>query len=212
MHRRLKKLILLFLVLFAVNSTYSQEIKKNLNFVYIANDGKKTVSLSKALSKHRDNARRYKHPYIFYLANGSRPTIVKMNMTDANPDDFDTKILMDITNASSGHDVNATFDAKHIVEMFNQDDFLTKSGELRYSKVVWNFYISESFGADGHGEKLFSTLYWVMDLKSFDANEDFQMYIYRPDNAKGEEDAKLLFGEKNLQNVKGFLTDYIFPY
>jgi hypothetical protein len=120
--------------------------------------------------------------------------------------------MEDITNASSGHDVNATFDAKHIVEMFNQDDFLTKSGELRYSKVVWNFYISESFGADGHGEKLFSTLYWVMDLKSFDANEDFQMYIYRPDNAKGEEDAKLLFGEKNLQNVKGFLTDYIFPY
>ena len=208
----MKKLILLFLILMSVDIAYSQEIKKNLNFVYIVNDGKKTASLSKALSKHRDNARRYKHPYIFYLANGNRPVIVKMNMDDANPDDFDTKILMAITNASSGHDVNATYDAKNIVEMFNKNDFITGSRELRYSKVVWTFYISESFGIEGHGEKLFPTLYWVMDLKSFDKNEDFQMYIYSPDNGQSQENAQLLFGEKNLQNVKGFLTDYIFPY
>lgn len=210
MNRALIGILLLFFL--GVNVAHSQEIKKNLNFVYIVNDGKKTVSLSKELKKHYDKALRYRHPYIFYLANGTRPTIIRMNMSEDNRDEFEEKILMEITNASSGHDVNATFDSKNIVEMFNQDDFMTASGELRYSKVVWTFYISESFGREGHGEKLFPTLYWVMDLKLFDANEDFQMYIYRPDNAQSEDDEKLLFGEKNLQNVQGFFTDYIFTY
>lgn len=208
----MKKIFLLFLMLVLANTVYSQEIKKNLNFVYIVNDGKKTSSLSKELRKHYDKALRYKHPYIFYLAKGATPTIVKVNLGGDNRNEFEEKILMEIANSSSGHDVNATFDSKKIIEMFNQDDFLTQSGTLRYSKVVWTFYISESFGEEGHGEKLFPTLYWAMDLNAFDKNEDFQMYIYRPDNAKSEEDAKLLFGEKNLQDVKGFLTDYIFVY
>lgn len=204
---------MLLLFLCGMDILHAQEVKKNLNFVYIVHDGKSTQQkLSKELMKYHENARRYKHPYIFYLANARSPFVVKMNTPDANPDSFES-MLMKIQDANSGLYVNAAFDVKNIVEMFNNDDFLTESGELRYRKVVWNFYISESFwGAEEYGEKLLSTLYWVMDLNSFEDDECFQLYIYHPDNAEGKNDGKSLFGEKNWQNVKGFLTDYIFPY
>lgn len=209
--RKRVKIICLFIVALLVCHTegVAQKINSDFYFIYIAHDRATPVQrLSKILQGLYDDAVKYGHSCVFYLANNDIPYIVNVNTKNDNRNDFSLKIIAELQNKIA-HGINPRFDVDNIVTMFNENDYLLGEQELKYASVTWNFYTSEWFWKEGYNESLIASLYWIMGVENTQ-DLDFYFNVFHSSDDELEFEDGLVFGKKNLLNINAdcFLLDY----
>ena len=195
----MKKFIILALsILLLGNTGIMADSSTDLYFIYIAHDRTSSVkSLTSTLLDIYNSCVKYGYAGVFYLSNGDEPIIVNVNFAKDNREDFNALIgeLQDKTS----HDVSPGTDVKRIVEIFNNDDFIDEKGNLRYTSVTWNYYVSELFWKMGYNESVIARLNWIMNF-TFMKDEDIYVNVFHPSNDQLEL-TELPFGEKNIGNI-----------
>lgn len=178
----------------------AQKVNKDFYFVYIAHDRTTPVQrLSRILQEMYDDAVKYGHACVFYLANNQSPNIVSVNIGNDNRKDFGAMIIGELQNKLS-HDISPRFDLATIVDIFNKNDYLLSNQELRYASVTWNFYTSERFWDGGYNESLIAPLYWIMEVDKMQ-ELDFYFNVYHSEDDELEIDETSSFGMKNLSAI-----------
>lgn len=209
--RKRVKIICLFMVALLVCHTEgaAQKVNSDFYFIYIAHDRATPVQrLSKVLQDLYDDAVKYGHSCVFYLANNDTPYIVNVNTENDNRNDFSLKIIAELQNKIA-HGINPRFDVDNIVAMFNENDYLLSDQELRYTSVTWNFYTSEWFWKEGYNESLIASLYWIMGVENTQ-DLDFYFNVFHSSDDELEMEDGLTFGRRNLLNINTdcFLLNY----
>ncbi len=174
---------------------------KNLCFVYIAHSENTSVN---ALSKYIDA--RYQRALdtddfvlVLYLANGTDPLIVKVNTEDDNRNDI--KELERELKEKYSHKVDAGYDLKRIVGLFEELDFMVPySSKLKYEAVDWHFHVTSDFWAYGYNESLISSLCFVMGTENL-KEENFRFRCYFSQYDELVYDKEKPFGAKNYSNI-----------
>lgn len=210
----MKKLNLILFVLFTLlgyGSLFAQKEIRTLTFVYIVHDRTTPVnSLAEKLEEFYNQGQRFpENAYIFYLANRNRPNVVTQNLPNDNSKDFETLILGELQNRLE-HNINVGYDVDSIIDIFNQNDFLNETGNLKYESVIWDFYVTEDFWASKNHESLIAKLYWIMDIAKL-KEQDFRFQIRcSKDLFRKIENETQNFGIKNLANINNDLypTEY----
>lgn len=210
MRKRVKIICLLMVALLVCHTEgAAQKVNSDFYFIYIAHDRATPVQrLSKVLQNLYDDAVKYGHSCIFYLANNDTPYIVNVNTENDNRNDFSLKIIAELQNKIA-HGINPRFDVDNIVAMFNENDYLLSDQELRYTSVTWNFYTSEWFWKEGYNESLIASLYWIMGVENTQ-DLDFYFNVFHSSDDELEMEDGLTFGRRNLLNINTdcFLLDY----
>lgn len=210
MRKRVKIICLLMVALLVCHTEgAAQKVNSDFYFIYIAHDRATPVQrLSKVLQDLYDDAVKYGHSCIFYLANNDTPYIVNVNTENDNRNDFSLKIIAELQNKIA-HGINPRFDVDNIVAMFNENDYLLSDQELRYTSVTWNFYTSEWFWKEGYNESLIASLYWIMGVENTQ-DLDFYFNVFHSSDDELEMEDGLTFGRRNLLNINTdcFLLDY----
>ena len=194
--RTLYRICLAF-ALFFVSCTFSRAQSQSLEFIYIAHDSSTPVSrLSARLQEVFNDARSNEgNAVIFYLANADEPRIVKMNLPDANPQDFEE--MLGELNYKSAHEIYAEVDRERIVDLFNETDFLTDDGQPAFSMFTMTYYVNPSFWTMKYNENVIASLYFILDLNRL-SSDYFTMEIWHGQDDGLVYDEKDPFGERNL--------------
>ena len=162
--------------------------QQTFRLVYIAHDNSMSVQ---ALEKSLQDA--YNHammegPTVFYMANGSNPIIVRINMADDNRGDFEN-VLLSSLRSQPNHTIDGSGDKRRIIEMLNQHNFVTTEGDLRYGQTAFEFFVGKSFWTNYNNETLIGALFFELDIVNFimGGRVSFNVYCPRtfmPDNAQ----------------------------
>lgn len=144
---------------------------------------------------------------IFYLANSTSPIIVKLNLPGDN-----RKSITRITDAlisKSETVVNPSADVKRFIDIFNQHEIVTASGEPLFMSVDIDYYITPTFWELQYNEQLIASAYFALGMDSDWADGYFSMSIFHNANDGLVVDEKHPFGIKNLcRNYKFLLLTY----
>jgi len=183
--------------LFLISCTLSLAQSQSLEFIYIAHDSSTPVSrLSARLQEVFNDARSNEsNAVIFYLANADEPRIVKMNLPDANPQDFEE--MLGELNYKSAHEIYAEVDRERIVQMFDETDFILDNGQPAFSMFTMTYYVNPSFWAMKYNENVIASLYFMLDLNRL-PSDYFTMEIWHGQDDGLVYDEKAPFGERNL--------------
>ena len=191
--------------LFAQTETESTEVAedefKDFTFVYIAHEENDAVDIiTQRLKEMKDKADQYGNAYIFYMANGATPIIVKYNLEDGNPEDFN--LLLGELNNSISNSVDPVTDMDNICSLIDQYDFLGKDGKLKYFTTSIVFYVGADFWTLGYNETLLAKLYFIWDIPALKQQEKdfaFEINCYKGNYPRFEPGKA--FGEKNLIGI-----------
>jgi hypothetical protein len=176
------------LSIFVILRVGAQDDRSNriLQFVYISFDeSTDTQKLSKRLSGIYDNAMDYPELYstIFYMPNGTAPTIVKINLPGDNYKDF-AKIISTIQQQPSNI-VMGEYDVSNILNIFAQDDIVDENGRPIYRSVDWMYYICPSFWSMRNNELVIAKLFFAMEMSSLiSLNHYLAVNIYSDKGSK----------------------------
>lgn len=210
MRNRIKNICLLIGVVFlSFTNVTAQSIDSDFYFVYIAHDRATPVQrLSRLLQDLYDDAVKYGHSCVFYLANNESPYVVNINTENDNRNDFAPQIIGELQSKIS-HGINPRFDVDSIVNLFNANDYLLSREKLRYTSVTWRFYTSEWFWHERYNESLIASLYWIMDVDKIQ-NLEFYFSVYHSRDDNLDLDSESVFGKKNPSNINAdcFLLKY----
>jgi len=177
--------------------------KQTYRFVYVALD---TSIPLQALLKDLQDA--YNHallegPAIFYLANGSDPIVVKVNLSDDNRDDFDGR-LMNWLRQNTASSVDGLFDKNRIQELLQNDNFINEEKNLIYGNVDFEFHVGQSFWTMSNNEVLIASLFFELDLSYYLANDRFSFNVICPRSIEIDERAP--FGVLNPDNINEIIN------
>lgn len=190
-------IIIMFLALFGGISFSQQKSEQDFTFVYIAHDtDTPTQQLINKLKDIRKDAVQTRNPIVFFLSAGDNPVVVRINMKDDNRNDFEEVLLREL-NEKDSHDIISSVDVQQICDLFNAEDFDNGDGELAYSSVSMDFYVSPKFWELQNNEKIISTLYFALELEKYPAS-DLYFNVIRSKNDQFNIDMEKPFGDKNL--------------
>ena len=182
---------------------------KSFSLVYIDHEAADAVDvISQRLRDMKDDADQYNNSYIFYLANGEQPIIVKYNMGEDATEDFNN-LLGELNNAIF-HSVDPNTDMKNLMDLFNQYDFVDEKGNPKYYSTIMDFYVGADFWTLGYNESILANLYFLLDVPTLKVNGDAvgKEFLFRVNASKGNypkyEEGKP-FGEKNLAGVNSVI-------
>lgn len=204
----MKRLISLILLLMPFVASAQDQ---SLEFFYIAHDRTTPVNdLCERLEEVYDNALNYEdYAVIFYMPNEDRPIIVKVNLEGDNRDDF-RKIIRELR-LESAHDIYVDTDLMEITELFNTYDFITETGEPRFSSVLLCWYVNPDFWLFQYNEALIANLYFTLEMDKYHRSGYMITEIWhaKDDGLEGNVDRRYPFGTKNLCSTISFK---LFPY
>ena len=198
-------IIFVSLLSLLVSSTYSQEtLDKDLNFYYIAHDRNTNVQrLSRELQQQFDNLKEYDNVGIFYLANGEKPIIIKVNTPDENEKEF-SHLIGEIQDNMS-FDISADYDLNRIISLFEEIPFLDDNRHLLYKTVNWSYYVTSFFWSMYYNESIIGALYWIMNMDEL-RKDEFYLNIIRSPEDNIEFDRSKAIGDKNFNEINNNIT------
>lgn len=163
----MKMLCTAICMLLAITAFAQDKSNQELSFVYISHDeNTDTKALVSRLKEKYASVINYpdNRACVFYLANGTDPIIVKLNMPGDNREVFE-EVIYSLQNKLS-HDVSATSDVDNIVDIINENDILDEDGKPLYRHIEWDYYINSTFWQLRNNEHLIAKLYFVLDMES----------------------------------------------
>lgn len=212
----MKKIVVLLAVLvFGLHAVTAQENvnveEKEFTFVYVAHTT--DVPLAKLVSileEHYRNGVQFSNDVIFYLSNGVEPLVVKVNTKDDNKLDFE-KIVIDELWSKRSHEIDPYADIESIITLLNETDFLREDGRLKYSSVVFDFFVSETFWTMKYNESIIAKLYFLLDINSIrKINPELIFNVHYPSESNMQFEKDKPFGLKNLGKINNNVI--LLPY
>lgn len=212
--KRLQILLAVMLLgVFAIRSEdavpKSQQI---LRFIFVAHDYTTPVpELVERLTdifeanKADDNG----DPLIIYLASGSHPIVVKINVNDEtdNPDDFETVLLPELYERSS-HDVEPETDVATVLDIFSDLDYADYSNKLLYGSAYFTFFVNKTFWDAGFNESVIVPIYFGLELPDLKGRVNLE--IYQPKNNPIHIIDGKPFGEKNVGGINEMINNILY--
>ena len=183
-----------------------------LRFIYVAHDHTTPVQeLAERLTdiyegnKADDN----RDPLIIYLASGSNPIVVRVNVRPDldNPDDFESVLLPELYERNS-HDVNPEVDVATIIDIFGDIDLVDPAGNLRYMSSYFTFFVHPMFWNSGYNESVIVPVYFGLDLP--DVKGRVNMEIYQPKNNPIHITDGKPFGPKNVGGINDKIKNILY--
>ena len=214
------KIKCVFLVIFVAcffEQAAGQEQKyssMNLHFVYIDHETSTPVNkLCERLRTLRDDALEVEDALILYLADGQSPRVSLVNLVDMHGKQRDqtdayTGIISALQDANS-HDVIAREDRRHIIDLFDEFNFVDESGQLHFNSVIMDFYVGSSFWSLGNNEKIIAHLFTIFKASSF-TRDKFAFNVYKPRGIELSYEKGMPFGDNNIDDINNKLS--IFDY
>ncbi len=204
MHKRLLTLLVLFV---SFGELFAQT--KDFQFFYITKDYTTEVTpLCEWLKERYEMGRRNRNQCnIYYLANAETPIIVKQNVKGDNSADFDKIISALVTKSETR--IYPQVDVPEIINLFNENDIILKSGKKVYSTCELFFMITPTFWNLQYNEKIFAALYFAMELDADWAKDYVGINIYHKADDGLEPDKNNPFGTLNTcENYNFQLLSY----
>ena len=197
----MKKFLLILVFLMAFVSAHAQS--QSLEFYFIAHDRTTPVAeLCRRLEQVYEMARSYEDiAVVFYLPNYDEPKIVKVNLPGDNRDQF--KGIIGELRLKDVHETFAYLDYQNILEIFNEHDFISDSGEPMYTSVQFNWYVNPDFWKFNYNESLIASLYFALELGKYSDYVTTQV-LHAADDGLVVDETKP-FGNKNLCEGMNFL-------
>lgn len=185
--------------------------EKDLTIVYIAHTTDIPLArLTSLLEERYRGGVQFSNDVIFYLSNGTEPLIVKINTAEENKLDFEPMIIDELW-AKRSHDIDPYTDVTKLIEIVNDNDFVSESGELKYLSVTFDFFISEEFWTMKYNESIIAKLYFALDLNKIKKdNPDLFFNVYRPSEVELIYENNMPFGLKDLDNINSNIM--LLPY
>ncbi|MBQ3147892.1 MAG: hypothetical protein IJB87_00850 [Alistipes sp.] len=175
----MKKIFVLLFCLFVCGYVNAQtNLNKDLTFVYISHDeNTPTQALISRLKEIYTDAMNYPEDRaaIFYLTNGDNPIVVKMNVKNSNPKDFES--LVEDLQSKRAHDVFPETDCEKILEVFAENDLVDEKGEPLFRSVEWNYYVNSTFWKLNNNEYVIAALYWALEMEKMIESQYLQIRI-----------------------------------
>lgn len=204
----MKKFFISFSILFcATLISYAQS--QTLQLVYITKDHTtETNPLVRDIMDLYHSAERDKsQAVIFYLANASRPIIVKVNLPDDNRKDMN--MIIDALVSKSETMISPSDDLRHFVEIFNQHDVIDENQNPLFLNAEILYYITPAFWELQYNEQIIAAAYFALGMDEPWANGYFSMSIYHNENDGLVVNQDMPFGHKRLcKNYNFFLLTY----
>lgn len=204
----MKKIISIIILVLCARLALSAQTQ-TLELVYITKDYttevgplcRELMDIYKSAEKDKSQA------VIFYLANSTSPLIVKVNLPGDNRDKINN--IMDALISKSETVVNPMSDLRRFIDIFNQHEIITASGEPLFQSVDINYYVTPTFWELQYNEQLIAAAYFALGMDSSWADGYFSMSIYHNGDDGLVVDEKHPFGIRNLcKNYKFFLLTY----
>lgn len=189
----MRKQIITLIVLFtSFGSLFGQT--KDFQFFYITKDYTTQVTpLCDWLKERYEMGRRNPNQCnIYYLANAETPIIVKQNLKGDNSTDFDKIISALVTKSETR--IYPQVDVPEILNIFNENDIILKSGKKVYNTCELFFMITPTFWNLQYNEQIFAALYFAMELDADWAKGYVGVNIYHNAEDGLEPDEKHPFG------------------
>ena len=205
-------LVIAMLNIFFVSAQSDEGFKeKDLTIVYIAHTTDIPLArLTGLLEERYRGGVQFSNDVIFYLSNGTEPLIVKINTAEENKLDFEPMIIDELW-AKRSHDIDPYPDVAKLIEIVNENDFVSESGELKYLSVTFDFFISEEFWTMKYNESIIAKLYFALDVNNIkQENPDLFFNVYRPSEVELIYDNGKPFGLKDLDNINSNIM--VLPY
>lgn len=203
--KRINTFLALLMCLFIAHAQDGiQPSNKILRFVYIAHDHTTPVQeLATRLTDiyEANIADENKDPLIFYLASGSNPIVVKVNIKDDsnNPEDFEKVLLPELYERNS-HDVSPMVDVSTILDIFEDIIIADNNGKLRYLSSSFTFFVNPMFWDAGYNESVIVPIYFGLDLPEIKEGR-VNLEIYQPKNYPLHIIGGKPFGLKNVGGI-----------
>lgn len=202
-----KRILTLLLLLVPFGTLLGQT--KDFQFFYITKDYTTQVTpLCDWLKERYEMGRRFPSQCnIFYLANAETPIIVKQNLEGDNSKDFEKIIEALVTKSETR--IYAQVDVPEIINVFNENDIVQKSGKQIYNSCELYFMITPTFWNLQYNEDIFAALYFALELDSDWARNYVGINIYHHYDDGLEPDEEYPFGTLlNCENYKFQLLSY----
>ncbi len=185
--------------------------EKDLTIVYVAHTTDVPLArLTELLEERYRGGVQFSNEVIFYISNGSEPLVVKVNTNDENKADFESMIIDELW-AKRSHDVDPHVDTQSLIEIINDNDFITEDGKLKYLSVTFDFFISEEFWTMKYNESIIAKLYFALDINNIKKNNpDLFFNIYHPYEIKLVFEDGKPFGLKDLDKINSNIM--LLPY
>ena len=176
--------------------------QKTLELYYIAHDHFETA-LTEMLELTRRNARYDDtRTVVYYLSNGNTPNYFKVSPNDERAfQEFRT-----VLNEQTSHSVYPDVDRLMIMDLFSEGRFLPTKGFDSYDKVIFNFYINQSFVQMDYCDAVIGRLYWAMDLASLPKGK-LEINIFHHPDDQGKYTDEKMFGRKHFMDGYEPLVD-----
>lgn len=182
-----------------------------MTIVYVAHTTDVPLArLTELLEERYRGGVQFSNEVIFYISNGSEPLVVKVNTNDENKADFESMIIDELW-AKRSHDVDPHVDTQSLIEIINDNDFITEDGKLKYLSVTFDFFISEEFWTMKYNESIIAKLYFALDINNIKKNNpDLFFNIYHPYEIKLVFEDGKPFGLKDLDKINSNIM--LLPY
>lgn len=192
----MKKIIILILLL-CPYLTDAQVRHNSLKFIYINHSSDTPVSeLTEYLKRNYKDAKNHDWPLIIYLSNMGRPFIAVAGISSVDYDDEFSELIGELQEKRY-HEVDPKSDVEHIVELFNEYDFINDYGSPKFDSMTWSFYVNNEYWKLGYNELVIAQLYYVLNIASLP--QDFlNLQICYSGEDELEYDEECPFGTKNL--------------
>ena len=201
---------LAFLLFGNVGATAQDYSMMNLRFIYISHEpGTPVGRLWEKIRAIRNDAVEIDDALIVYLADGRQPLVSFTNLKDPDALQRDRDEAFFSINAALqdaiAHDVIAKEDRKNILRLFDQFNFVTDDGQLRFNSVAMDFYVGPSFWALGNNLQVIAHLYTAFGAASY-PKDKLSFSVYKPKGQDLGEDANQLFGDNNIDGINQKLS------
>lgn len=199
-------LLLFVSSLLSDNILFAQKTIKTFEFIYVAND--KDTPVATLINKLHDLYYTKVSEYnanevdacVFYLAKGYTPKIVTVNLPNEDNNEKIEDWLAELNKLDFS--VEPYVDVDSIIKILNKYDFLSETGQIKYEKVKFNFYVENEFWENGFNESLIARLYWILGLDRFKNDYEFEWRVWCSEKFYEKvQDEGIYFGEKNLGEI-----------
>ena len=190
---------------------------RNIRIIYIDHEPSLPVNdVIAYIRKQRASALENANSLIVYMPNNEDPFVSLTNIKNPKENDDDSPEAFDaICEAlnQASHEKNPWYDRKRLVEMFEDYGIMDKNGNLLFSAVRMEFYLTSDFwGAiNKYNEKIIAPLFFAIDgANLLKKNFNFDIYINPNDKPQYNESAP--FGDLNLGGINQLVKLYDYDF
>ena len=201
---------------------------RTLRVVYIAHDVNTPVEqlVQKLESYYEDLEDEADDPEsvdqtIIYLSSGSNPVVV--NMKSGNRDEANFERVVSELYERNYHDVDTETDMSRMLDLIDNNDFLTTDGKLNVSSLKFEFYVTPTFWDMKQNEQLIASLFYILGINNYydqssplyDRGVTYKVFFPSIDEMrKCVGDKEQPFGDNNVSGINTMLKspDFIGTY